>query len=183
MGQKFVGRIALLFGMASLAFILLAIWGQAIAETEKANFSFNLYGEILKQYVTGNGLVDYRRLKNNRIALDNFCASVSSLDPAIYDAWTEKGKIALWINVYNALTLKVVLDHYPIKASFFESAIYPRNSIRQIPGVWDKLTFPVMGRELTLDGIEHGILRSKFGEPRIHIALVCGSMGCPPFEK
>ncbi|MGA8830089.1 MAG: DUF547 domain-containing protein [Desulfomonilaceae bacterium] len=183
MGQKFVGRIALLFGMASLTFILLTICGQAIAETEKANFSFNLYGEILKQYVTDNGLVDYSGLKANRKPLDEFIASLSRLDPQVYDAWSDEEKIAFWINDYNALTLKAIIDHYPIKASFFESLIYPRNSIRQIPGVWDKLTFPVMGRELTLDGIEHGILRTKFDEPRIHMALVCAAMGCPPLRN
>jgi hypothetical protein len=77
------------------------------------------------QYVTDNGLVDYRRLKSNRLPLDNFCLSVSSLDPAIYDAWTDKEKIALQISVYNALTLKIVSDQYPIKASFFKSPVYP----------------------------------------------------------
>jgi hypothetical protein len=79
--------------------------------------------------------------------------------------------------------LKAIIDHYPIKASFWRSLKFPRNSIRQIPGVWTDLKFPVMGQRMTLDEIEHGILRQKFNEPRIHMALVCAAMGCPPLRS
>ena len=91
--------------------------------------------------------------------------------------------MAFWINVYNALTLKAIVDHYPIQSSFLKSFVYPRNSIRQIPGVWDKLTFSVMGRDMTLDEIEHRVLRARFNEPRIHMALVCAAKGCPPLRN
>lgn len=60
--------------------------------------------------------------------------------------------------------------------------VYPKNSIRQIPGVWDELNFPVLGRQLTLNDIEHQIIRKEFPEPRIHLALVCASGGCPPLR-
>ncbi|MDQ7785364.1 MAG: DUF547 domain-containing protein [Desulfomonilaceae bacterium] len=150
---------------------------------ENTDFPYIVYGTVLQTYVDDEGMVNYRGLKENRKPLDEFTESMSRLDPKAYDAWADTDKIAFWINAYNALTLKAIIDHYPIKASFFKSFVYPANSIRQIPGVWDKITFSVMGRDVTLDGIEHEILRSEFNEPRIHVALVCAAMGCPPLRK
>jgi uncharacterized membrane protein YdjX (TVP38/TMEM64 family) len=87
------------------------------------------------------------------------------------------------INAYNALTLEAIISNYPIKSSLTASLLYSQNSIRQIPGVWDRLYFLVMGREMTLNHIEHEILRKHFDEPRIHLALVCAAMGCPPLRN
>ena len=70
-----------------------------------------------------------------------------------FERWSEKGKIAFWVNAYNALTLKAVIDNYPIKSSMFRSAVYPKNSIRQIPGVWDKIQVNVMGKKVTIGHI------------------------------
>jgi len=81
------------------------------------------------------------------------------------------------------LTLKAIIDNYPIKSSWLKSRIYPKNSIRQISGVWKKLEFRVMGQNVTLWQIEHEILRKKFNEPRIHMAMVCAAMGCPPLRR
>ena len=148
--------------------------GSAIAE-----ISFQDYAAVLTSYVDDHGMVDYKGLKANRRPLDNFALSLSRLDPKLYDGWNDREKIGFWINAYNALTLKAIIDHYPIEASLLKSFVYPKNSIRQIPGVWDKLTLAVMGRDIALDGIEHETLRAKFHEPRIHVALVCAAMGCP----
>jgi len=148
-----------------------------------AAFSYDNYDKVLKTYVDDRGMVDYKGLKANRGPLDEFTASLSRLDPKVFDSWTDEEKIAFLINAYNALTLKAIVDHYPIEASLLKSLVYPKNSIRQIPGVWDKLTFRFMGRDMTLDGIEHGTLRANFNEPRIHVALVCAAKGCPPLRN
>jgi len=100
------------------------------------------------------------------------------LDKSIYNAWSDAVKIAFRFNSYNALTLKVIIDNYLIKPTFPARLYHPRNSIRQIPGVWDKISHPVMVQDLTLDDIEHKILRVEFNEPRIHMAIVCASIGC-----
>ncbi|MCI0537758.1 MAG: DUF547 domain-containing protein, partial [Verrucomicrobiales bacterium] len=121
-------------------------------------FSFDAFGETLRRYVNDRGLVDYRGLKADSGELDAFAASLAQISPAEFDAWSERRKIAFWINAYNALTLEAILRNYPIRSSFLRSTIYPKNSIRQIPGVWDKLRFGVAGREMTLDEIEHGAL-------------------------
>jgi len=120
-----------------------------------------------------------RRCADKEHALFVDLAALAAVKPAEYEAWPRADKIAFWINTYNAYTLKAILDHYPIKPNWRASLRYPKSSIRQVPGVWDKLKFRVMGRELTLDGMEHDILRKQFNEPRAHMALVCASLGCP----
>ena len=141
------------------------------------------YARTLRAYVDGEGLVAYADLQTHREDLETYLRALAAVPPANLAAASESERIAFWINAYNALTLKAILDHYPIHASFLKSFIYPRNSIRQIPGVWDKLRFPVAGRDRTLNEIEHAILRRRFREPRIHMALVCAARGCPPLRR
>jgi len=142
------------------------------------------YRAVLSQRVNGEGLVDYGALKANRQELDRYVRSLAGLDPKSYEAWGDPEKIALWVNAYNALTLKTIVDHYPIKKGGLLSGLrFPESSIRQIPGVWDKIRHPVMGKPVTLDQIEHEVLRKQFNEPRIHVALVCAAMGCPPLRN
>ncbi len=164
--------------------VVTVFWGTRerilAAEQGQESFSYKNYATVLKDYVDDTGMVNYKQLKAHREKLDTFVTTMSKLDPSSYNRWREKEKIAFWLNTYNALTLKVIIDNYPIKPSFFRSRIYPKNSIRQIPGVWDKMTFNVMGKDLTLEHIEHNVLRKKFDEPRIHVAMVCAALSCPP---
>lgn len=173
---------ASLFGIMVWAMVL-SSGPELTAGTAIAEISLDDYAAILISYVDDHGMVDYKGLKANRKPLDTFVLSLSRLDLKLYEGWNDKEKIAFWINAYNALTLKAIIDHYPIQASLLKSFVYPKNSIRQIPGVWDKLKFAVMGTDMTLDGIEHETLRAKFNEPRIHVALVCAARGCPPLRN
>ncbi len=143
----------------------------------------NSFTDVLRKYVDEKGIVDYRGLKADKNDLDNYLRSIAAITNADYSQMNEQQKIALWINAYNAYTLSIIIDHYPIKSRLFKGLIYPKNSIRQIDGVWDKLTVKVMGKVMTLNHIEHEILRKKFSEPRIHMALVCAAMGCPPLRN
>jgi tetratricopeptide (TPR) repeat protein len=129
-------------------------------------FDHSLYGDVLRESVY-DGKVDYVGLKDNPTILDSYLNEVAELDTEVLNFMPRNEKLAFYLNVYNALTLKVIIDHYPVK------------SIRDIPGVWNRLKFKVAGRELTLNQIEHRILRKEFKEPRIHFALVCASKGCP----
>lgn len=153
------------------------------ADANTAAFGYDDYAAVLREYVKDNGMVNYAGLKSNPKQLEAFADRIGTLDPNAYDKWSRNQQIAFWINAYNGLTLKVIIDNYPIKSSFFTSLVYPENSIRQIAGAWDKITFDVMGRKLTLGHIEHEILRKRFDEPRIHMALVCAAMGCPPLRN
>lgn len=151
--------------------------------TVAQGFEYDDYGAVLEKYVNDRGMVDYEGLKADRTRLDAFAATIATLDPKVYDQWTEDQKVAFWINAYNALTLQAIINHYPIQPSFVASLRFPKNSIRQISGVWDELQFAVMSRKMTLDEIEHENLRKDFNEPRIHMALVCAAMGCPPLRN
>ncbi len=91
---------------------------------------------------------------------------------------------AYWINAYNALTLKAILDHYPIKpGGFIARARFPKNSIRQIADVWDTPMLRLAGKMRMLNEIEHEILRKQYHDPRLHFVLVCASIGCPLLEE
>jgi hypothetical protein len=99
--------------------------------------------------------------------------------------WTRDERLAYWINAYNAFTLKLIVDHYPIGTRWWVSVLFftkrwmPSDSILQIPGRWDSITFDSVRGPITLGAIEHEILRPEFEDPRIHFAIVCASIGCP----
>jgi hypothetical protein len=150
---------------------------------ESGSFSDEPYAAALSKYVDDRGMVNYQKLKVDRRDLDLFAASLARVKPEDNEPRDDKQKIAFWINAYNALTLEAIIRNYPIQSSLLRSVVYPKNSVRQIPGVWDKLRFVVVGREMTLNDIEHGTLRAKFNEPRIHLALVCAAMSCPPLRN
>ncbi len=166
---------------AWLRAIPLVLCGALVHAEDKSPSSYDpaALDVILKEYVNAAGLVDYARLKENRGALDAFIKTLGDLDPAVFETWPAPDQIAFYINAYNAITLQRIVDHYPIKVT---NPQYPANSIRQIEGVWDRLTTRVLGRDMTLDHIEHEILRKQYGDPRLHTTLVCGSVGCPPLR-
>ncbi|MHC5055024.1 MAG: DUF547 domain-containing protein [Planctomycetota bacterium] len=141
------------------------------------------YDVSLRDHVDADGMLDYGALKKERARLDSFASALAALDPEAFGEWPENDRVALWLNAYNAFTLTAVIDHYPLTALKGRSPRHPKNSIRRIPGVWSKLKFRVIGRDMTLDGIEHLTLRKKFDEPRIHFALVCAAKSCPRLRR
>lgn len=147
-------------------------------------FSYAMYNDVLQQHVNAEGFVDYASLKAEREPLDRFIAALGSVNEPELQSWSTERRLAFWMNAYNAITLKYIIDNYPIKkGGLISGALYPENSIRQIDGVWTELTTPVAGTALTLDHIEHEILRKDFKEPRIHMAINCASIGCPPLRS
>lgn len=128
-----------------------------------------LLDETLDLYVR-DGLVYYRALKGDRSRLDRF---VSWLATALVGSASRDEQLAYWINAYNALVLKTVIDHYPIVQ---RSKDYPPGSIRQIPGAFERLTYRVGERSVTLDQIEQTIL-GEFRDPRVYLALGRGAVG------
>lgn len=130
------------------------------------------YGTILRTYVNADGLVNYAALQANPKPLKDFVAKLGAVSPATYGAWSEQEKIAFLINAYNAITLESIIDQNPLK-----------NSIKEIWGVWNLKNHTIVGQSRTLDNIEHQILRKEFNEPRIHAALVCAAISCPPLRQ
>lgn len=145
---------------------------------------YSSYNKVLVNFVDSTGMVDYKNLKSQRTDLDAFLKSIAEFDSNEYNSWTDAEKIAFYINVYNAITLKSIIDNYPIQyGGIFSRLKFPQNSIRQISGVWDRVEHQVMKNSVTLNDIEHNILRKQFNEPRIHMALVCASMSCPSLRN
>jgi len=173
----------LTFVLVLSGFLVLSSPCSGTGENKEQSFDYSDYAAVLKTFVDAKAAVNYSKLKAQPQRLEAFVAAVAKLPPETYDRWSENDKIAFWLNAYNGLTLKVIIDNYPIKSSFFRSRVWPKNSIRQIAGVWDEMAFNVMGQKLTLSHIEHKILRVKFYEPRIHMAMVCAAMGCPPLRN
>ena len=168
----------------SAVVVMIVVSITAIGQANGAEeFDYSSYADILKTYVNDSGMVNYKELKANRKGLDAFVVSLGKLEPAVYKKWSTPERIAFWINAYNAITLRAIIDNYPIKGSGWGSLRYPKNSIRQIPGVWKKLTFKIKGEKWTLEKIEHTALRGWYNEPRIHLALVCAAISCPPLRN
>jgi len=128
--------------------------------------------QILDTYVR-DGLVYYRALRAERRPLDAYLASLERLPRETVDGWPRGEQMALWLNAYNALVLRTVIDRYPIAG---RSGEYPRNSIRQISGAFERAEHTVAGRRLTLDEIELQLL-APFGDARTVLALGRGSVG------
>ncbi|MBI4350011.1 MAG: DUF547 domain-containing protein [Elusimicrobia bacterium] len=160
-------------GVAAAALAVLQAAPAAAFDRSHAAFD-----KVVKQGLNA-GRFDYKSLKAAPAPLEDYLREFAAVKPADYEAWPRADKIAFWLNAYNAFTIKAIIDHYPIKSNWKASLRYPKNSIRQISGVWDELKFAAAGRELTLNAIEHEILRKEFKDPRAHMALVCASIGCP----
>jgi hypothetical protein len=129
------------------------------------------FDEILDANVR-DGLVYYHALKTTRGRLDRYVASLN-VPAATYNGWSKPQQMAFWINAYNAFVLETVIDHYPVHGSAQGA---PSNSIRQIPGAFDRTAWRAAGRSVTLDAIEKTIL-PEFKEPRLYLALGRGAVG------
>ena len=163
------GLVAMLMGVVQQSAIAQPIPPQPSATAlVMRTVNYDAYANTLSTYVDEQGLVDYLTLQTNRQSLDAFNASLRLLDESTYDSWTEAEQIAFWINAYNSLTLKSIIDEMPLA-----------ESIRDISGVWRFNQHPILQQEKTLNNIEHRTLRADFNEPRIHMALVCAAMSCP----
>ncbi|WP_353779045.1 DUF547 domain-containing protein [Winogradskyella sp. 3972H.M.0a.05] len=133
-------------------------------ETTFELFDHSAYNTLLEKYVSNEGNVDYKGIKSEINVLKSYLASLSENMPD--DTWTKEDKLAYWINAYNAMTIDLILRHYPIK------------SIKDIDKPWKQRYWKLGEKWYNLDEIEHQIIR-KMGEPRIHFALVCAAVSCP----
>ena len=116
-----------------------------------------------------HGDVDYAGLARDEAALDSY---LGRLAHAPWEALGRDEKLALLINAYNAFTLKLILEHRPLHSI---KDIAPKDR-------WDAQRWTLGGRQVSLSQIEHEELRAHFAEPRIHFAINCASVGCPPLR-
>ena len=158
---------------ATLALLLCAATAHAFDHSHAA------WDALLKKHVVvaASGYashVDYAGMQADRAALESYLDSLSAVTNAEYQGWTKPQRLAFLINAYNAFTIELILSKFPNLES-----IKDLGSVFQSP--WKREFVSLLGRQRSLDDIEHGMIRAPgaFGEPRIHVALVCASIGCP----
>lgn len=160
-------------------FLLIILCAMACGSIDpKDDSSFNIshesWDKLLKKHVDKQGKVNYKGFINDSTELIGYLRLLSNNIPNTN--WTDQQQLAYWINLYNAYTIKLILDHYPIKS------IKDIGSFIQIPFVntpWQIEFIPLGDEYYDLDNIEHDIIRKNFNEPRIHFALVCAANSCP----
>jgi Protein of unknown function, DUF547 len=141
---------------------------------------------LLARHVSADGLVDYRALGADRSTLDGYLAGLRKITIAELERMPRTEQLAMWINAYNAYTLELILDHLPIASIWDVTPWWKRAfggpfSIYLIP--LGALAPELQKPRLSLDDVEHRIVRKRFAEPRAHFALVCASRGCPPLAR
>ena len=155
---------------ALLGVLLATVAAGSTPPLEHADFD-----TLLRQNVD-QGLVDYDAFARS----EEFGRYLEQLATANLDGLSEADRLAFWINVYNAYTIQLVNSHEE------------RESIRninktlgflQLKGPWSEEIVRAAGRTLSLDDVEHEVIRKQFDEPRIHFALVCAALGCPPLRS
>lgn len=133
------------------------------------------FSKLLTQYVDQDGLVDYVGFQTSRKELKNYLKLLQ--DHAPNDSnWSSSEQMAYWINAYNAFTIELILEYYPV------ASIKDIGSTIQVPFVntpWDIKFIKIAGEEYDLNNIEHNILRKRWQDPRIHFAINCASISCP----
>ena len=118
----------------------------------------------LKKYVSIDGRVNYKKWGANKHGIKSYIEVLQQNPPKQY--WSKNEILSYWINAYNALTILLILDNYPLE------------SIKKIKNPWSKKVFSINNINYSLSEIEHKILR-KMDEPRIHFAINCASISCP----
>jgi hypothetical protein len=140
----------------------------------------SVWNGLLQTYVVDHGAyseVRYRQIKQSATAtLDEYLQSLSAVSKSQFDGWSQAQRLAFLINAYNAFTVKLIVDHYPV------------DSIKDLGGFftspWKIRFFNLFGGKTYLDHIEHDLIRGRdYHEPRIHFALVCASVGCPKLQS
>lgn len=180
-------RFALSVTLATLPFIafstlaapkseLWPYWQQS-NENNQATIDHQAWQDILDQYLSISGqhhLFSYQSMnQQDKKKLDNYIMQLSQLDPREY---SQAAQYAYWVNLYNAITVDLIVEAYPI------------NSITKLGGFfnfgpWDEEVVTIEGKKLTLNDIEHRILRPIWNDPRTHYAVNCASLGCPNLQS
>ena len=139
--------------------------------TDTTSLSHDLFDQVLQEHVDKEGRVNYTKLKANPEKLERYLDLLAVAKPTElpYNA-----QLAFWVNAYNALVIKGVIDHYPTTSV---------RKVKWFGGFFSRLKFRVAGETYTLNQIEHGIIRTEFVDPRVHFVLVCASASCPPLEN
>lgn len=141
-----------------------------VAETKTAP-DHSGWDAFLQSNVSSSGQVNYRNIKANPAPLNEYLAELEQYPPQ--GSWNRNTAMAYWINAYNAYTIKLIINHYPV------------GSIKDIDGgnPWATKWIKIGGQTYSLNQIENDILRPRYGDARIHFAVNCAAASCPPLHN
>jgi len=146
-------------------------------DSESKPINHEIWNSLLSKYVNKLGMVNYKGFIADSNQFNQYLKLLGTNHPNDKN-WNEKEQLAYWINAYNAFTVRLIVRNYPTE------------SIRDIAGAipfinssWDIKFIKIENEVYDLNNIEHGIIREYFNEPRIHFALVCGAVSCPPLRN
>jgi len=151
-------------------FMIAGVWA-AGAGVHAAQVDHALFASLLSKHVK-DGVVDYQGFKDDEAILDQYLEALAAVNP---ESLSTDDQFAFYVNAYNAWTIKLILSRYPDIRS-----IKDLGSLLSSP--WKKTIARIDGGLLTLDQIEHDILRKRFKDPRVHFAVNCASKSCPPLQ-
>ncbi|MGD8993246.1 MAG: DUF547 domain-containing protein [Desulfobacterales bacterium] len=163
--QRYLG-----LALASLLLFLIGALGPA-THSRAATVNHEIWADLLSNYITTAG-VDYAGLKKEEGRLDLYLEVLENTDPEMLP---RNEQYAYYINAYNAWTIKLILSGYP-----GVNSIKDFGTILQSP--WKKKWVRVNGNIITLDHLEHNILRPRYKDPRVHFAINCSAASCPPLR-
>ena len=154
-----------------LSILVISSGGWFTVSLASPTVDHSIYSELLMKYVK-NGRVDYAGFKSEETKLDNYLKILEKVDSK---GLSEDEQFAFYANAYNAWTIKLILSGYPEVKS-----IKDFGSIFKSP--WKKEIVRIDGDVITLDNVEHDILRPRFKDPRVHFAINCAAISCPPLR-
>lgn len=152
--------------------ILISIISVFINQIYANNFeAYESFNTVLENYVDSTGMINYKGIRENPYSFSEYFDFIESVSPRSHPSYfkSKEDQMAYWINAYNALTVKIMMDN-PKANSILDMSSF----------LIFKKRFIVGGEKISLDKIEHKILRKDFKDPRIHFAINCASLSCPP---
>jgi len=162
----------------------------AAVKAQPAGFDqeHKVFDKLLHDFVHEGGFVDYKGLAKRRSELDTYLKSLEAVTPLEFAKWTDSQRQALWINAYNAYTIRLILDNYPVDSikdlgglfsSVFSKEIIPLQRLASV----DKRSEAGGSDPLSLGEVEHDLLAKISKKPLFHFAIVCASWSCPQLRN
>jgi len=169
-------------GFLFLALFVVAFLGNCTSTptSNAAPVDHTAWDKLLKKHVNDKGFVNYTNFKKDYDELKKYLDMLSANAPN-EKSWSKDEQLTYWINAYNAFTIQLILDHYPGISTIKD--IGSKIKIPFVSDAWTVKFIKIGGKKMDLNNIEHGIIRKKFDEPRIHFALVCAAKSCPPLRN
>lgn len=163
----------------SFLLINLSCGATSLEGSQSSPPSHEIFDDLLKKHVSKDGKVNYKGFIADMSTFEKYLKLLSDNAPD-RKTWTKNQQLAYWINAYNAFTIKIIADNYPVESI---KDLNPTLNIPMLNTVWTKKFIRIGNEEVSLDDIEHKTIRKEFDEPRIHFAVNCASVSCPPLQN